>query len=212
MKRRMQGLLGGAPLLLALAATPAAAEEAASAPSAAPDHYSYVGGSIGSIGGDSYDNRYGVPGLDSETQSGLAGDIVWGAKTGHWRFEFGLDLRSQDVETTDGLSTYTGEISARGLVVNAYYDFTTTHGFTPYVGIGVGSYNVSVDDGVVDDDGESFQWQGIVGVAYSVSDHVDLTFDGRYQLLGYDVETGGGDSTTVNVEGFGLRAGLRYRY
>jgi opacity protein-like surface antigen len=208
----MQGLLGGAPMLLALAATPAAADEAPSAPSTAPEHYSYVGGSIGSIGGDSYDNRYGVPGLDSETQGGVAGDIVWGAKTNHWRFEFGLDMRSQDLETTDGFSTYSGEISARGLVVNAYYDFNTTHGFTPYVGIGVGSYNVSVDDGVVDDDGESFQWQGIVGVAYSVSDRVDLTFDGRYQLLGYDVEMGGGDSTTVNVEGFGFRAGLRYKY
>jgi opacity protein-like surface antigen len=215
MKKIVQGLFGGAPLLLALAAAPAAAQEATVAQDVTAQPYTYVAGSFGVIGGDSYDNRYGVSTLETEAEQGFAGEVVWGARTGgNWRFEIGLDFRTQDVETTETSipATYEGSIAARGLVVNAYYDFNAMHGWTPYVGLGVGAFNVTVDDGIVDDDGEGFQWQGIAGVAYDVNDRVAITIDGRYQLLGYDVSVGGADSDTVKVEGFGARLGLRYKY
>ncbi len=80
-----------------------------------------------------------------------------------------------------------GDMTAMGLMLNAYYDFKTGTPFTPYIGAGLGYAQVSIKDldvpgfGVIaDDDDMVFAYQLIAGVGYSVSKAVTLDLTYKY--------------------------------
>ncbi len=90
------------------------------------------------------------------------------------------------------------------LMANAFYDFRTGSAFTPYLGGGVGLSHISWGNDfrgenhlIFDGSGTEFAWQGIAGIAYAVTQRLELTMDVRVKgssgysfrgpLAGYDI-------------------------
>ncbi len=89
-----------------------------------------------------------------------------------------------------------GEISQTALFVNAYYDFNTGSGFTPYVGGGLGFADVDVEYspsgiGVIDD--------GQTKLAYQAKAGATVRFNSPLELFGEVAYRGTGDIETDNV-------------
>jgi len=73
-----------------------------------------------------------------------------------------------------------GDISTWGLMANAYYDFATNAGLTPFVGAGIGFVNVRFDSETSDDDAV-FAYQFMAGCGFPLSK--DVTFDLQYRFF-----------------------------
>ena len=101
------------------------------------------------------------------------------------KFVFGVDPddgRGEDQEAFDTLTVLAA-------TANAWYDLDTGTAWTPYIGIGVGATNLSVqlaensdDDPVFDGSGWGFAYQAGVGVAFEVLDGFSL--QAGYQFFG----------------------------
>lgn len=137
------------------------------------------------------------------------------ALRGGWRFravgpgtprlELDLSYRQNDVDQFGGqgdVGPGTGKLKARGLMVNALYDFRFGSRFVPYVGLGLGSVRVEADDirkditspacctGIIDGKDSGLAWQGILGVAYEATQHWGVTLDYRYLATTDDLKYG----------------------
>lgn len=107
-----------------------------------------------------------------------------------------------------GQPQYTAKILSQAVLANAYIDFGTWGGFTPYVGGGVGvsilrstSYvdtSVLSSTGEADGKKQNLAWAAMAGVAYQVAPNwmIDLGF--RHLELG-DVPSSMGAGTTTNA-------------
>ena len=70
-----------------------------------------------------------------------------------------------------------GGIGALSVMANAYYDFMPTSVITPYIGAGLG---VAFIDSNTSLGSTQFAYQGMLGVAYNVTDQLRLNLEGRY--------------------------------
>lgn len=102
-------------------------------------------------------------------------------------------------------SSEKAKISALTPLLNVYADLGTYHGFTPYVGAGIGASYIMVDNykftnpngvgGKIKGDNDwSFSWALMAGVGYQVSDN--LIIDAGYRYLNL------GDGKTKKASGF----------
>jgi opacity protein-like surface antigen len=75
-----------------------------------------------------------------------------------------------------------GEIYNWNFMANGYYDFHNQSAFTPFVMAGIGVVYVELDpkNGINNDDDTVFAYQFGAGVAYALSDTVNLTASYRY--------------------------------
>jgi opacity protein-like surface antigen len=96
---------------------------------------------------------------------------------------------SADLSTPSGSSTSTSgnvdeDISSWAFMLNGYFDIATGSPFTPYVGVGAGAAIVSLDLetnlGDIDDSDTVFAYQGIVGLAFALSQNIDIGVEYRY--------------------------------
>lgn len=90
------------------------------------------------------------------------------------------------VSVADLVADGRGEIENTLFFINGYYDFANNTAFTPYVGAGIGYSNVDVTYrpsgvGVINSDDDVFVYQLMVGIAYKVTDPVDVTLNARYR-------------------------------
>lgn len=102
------------------------------------------------------------------------------------RVELEGAYRDNDVDSIAGVAGGTGEVSAASLMMNLLYDFDLGGVWKPYLGLGLGGARVDADSvrpiggGVIDDDDNVLAYQGIAGIAYQVSEAVQLFADYRY--------------------------------
>lgn len=160
-------------------------------------------------------------GIDTEAEfdTGYAVRTAIGhAYDNGWRAEVEIGYRKNDVESV-GSSAGSGEAKALSSMVNGYRDFDLGNGWMPYVGLGIGAVRVDADgyspvsNSTINDDDTAFGYQGIVGVAWSVSDSVDLTADYRY-LASDDLSltTASGFSVDAEYRSHSVMFGLRFNF
>jgi opacity protein-like surface antigen len=127
-----------------------------------------------------------APITDEKFSGAVAGTLGFGLKY-HW---FRADLTYDRGTATNASATtsvaatqpqYTAKISSQSVLTNAYIDFGTWAGFTPYVGAGVGmSWLKSVNyldtmvapppNGAIEaGKSRNFSWAAMAGVAYKVA-------------------------------------------
>jgi OmpA-OmpF porin, OOP family len=96
---------------------------------------------------------------------------------GNWRAELEAGYRSN--ETDQGLAADVSEWSA---MVNVLYDFHLTPQATLSLGAGAGAdfAQLKVDAFAYDADDWNLAYQGLAGIAYALSDNLDLTLTYRY--------------------------------
>ncbi|GLK76253.1 outer surface protein [Methylopila jiangsuensis] len=129
---------------------------------------------------------------------------------------------------TKGLySDERAKISALTFLANAYFDIGTWHGFTPYVGAGIGTSRVNVDDyrytnpngskGKIGGDHKwNLAWALMAGVGYEVSDNITIDANYRYVDLGEGRTkrvagvTGGHRVKIDDIAAHEIRLGVRY--
>jgi opacity protein-like surface antigen len=119
------------------------------------------------------------------------------------------------------------DISALTALANVYVDLGNYHGFSPYVGAGIGASWINIDnieshngDGTTADWGDaddwSFAWALMAGVSYDFTPNVALDLNYRYLNLGsaesdtIDAGAGDGKFHYDNLQAHEIRLGLRY--
>ena len=139
------------------------------------------------------------------------------------RMEIGQDagagtfLGLGDLDGTDADGR--GALSMMGMMANIYQDIPVTARIRPYVGGGIGIARVNVDDAGIpqaslfDGHDDVFAYQVGGGIAFSLTESLDLFVDYRYFATGdYDVTYTTGDkaqgSFTSHNIGIGLRVGF----
>lgn len=176
-------------------------------------HYYFRGGA-GAIFGVNFDDRvdYFVNGARSynykvrfEYKPGGEADIAFGVKNSFFRIDVAYGYFTAE---PDQLSLYdgnnnlvafrsaavhddagVGNLNGRYQVVNAYYDFSDpARRYTPYVGIGFGNLQYSIDSNnqtyssnLADDDGSTLMVQLEVGMAYAISKSFSGLINYRYR-------------------------------
>ncbi len=118
--------------------------------------------------------------------------------------------RKNDFDDTSLGVLLTGDTKITTGLINAYYDFANNSFVTPYVGVGVGFAHGTLDitgpGGSARESDNAFAWQGIAGLAYNVSQQIDLTADYRY------LDTANFSDLGTDYSAHEVRAGLRYNF
>lgn len=209
------------PLLLALAASAAAASPTAHAADPYRFHASVL------VGGSEIDDLAvdGGPILDALTLDrgtlyGIGGGIALGGPF-HLHAEY---LRgSADAEQLPGLALddLGGSLDLETLMVTAIAEASLADGAVrPYAGLGAGWAGVELD-GVGNDflqftgDDDAFAWQGVLGVAFPVGERLTLGVDVRYlrtESIAYRIGPDADIEADGEVEATQFIASLRYAF
>ena len=154
---------------------------------------------------------------DYETDGGftIAGGVGYRWQDFLFEYEGAFSYNTLDQETlSTGVVTALPDSSVRSLrsLFNIIYEVPLDIGVRPYVGGGIGIAAVSLDDGVGSDTGFAFAYQAKAGLAYALTDNLDLF--GQYRFVG---ATGLELDTTFGTADFGnmnhsFEIGLRYTF
>jgi opacity protein-like surface antigen len=112
-----------------------------------------------------------------------------------------------------------GDVSALGLMVNAIYDFKNQTRFTPFIGVGIGYAQVSIQDltigglAIADDDDAVFAYQGIAGVGYAITNNLTLDLTYKYTATA-DPEFNDASGVPFDAEymSHNVMAGVRFNF
>ena len=130
-------------------------------------------------------------GIDTsvEYDTGWAGvgSVGYGFGNG-LRLELELGYRDNDVDSISGQANGGGSTNVWSGMLNLLYDVSTGTPFTPYLGAGIGYARVKFKDvgpvngagATIDDSDNVFAYQGILGVAYGLTENLKLALDYRY--------------------------------
>lgn len=144
------------------------------------------------LGGSATDNNFGLGlsvGTDISYSSAFPVRVeAEYAYRGKAKFDNGSDV----VPLYNDYARQSFEVTGHSLMFNAFYDFNTGTGFTPYLGGGIGmsylnaDYWVAADEysGHATSDNWNFAWNVGGGVAYQFSDNMALDLGYRYMDLG----------------------------
>lgn len=147
----------------------------------------------------------------------------------------GLLGTADDIVTTGVAcsSVDTASWTALTLLANAYIDLGTYHGFTPYVGAGIGGAHVTWSsltntigggfdqDGVYTHGGYSnwrFAYALMAGVSFEATKNLSIDLGYRYRrieggkMFGYEAVSGTGIGVDRGITSHQVRAGLRYKF
>jgi len=195
----------------------------------------YVSGNVGAVmlrHSDVKVDELGTAKIRYDT--GYAFTAAVGRKVEYVRFEGELSYRASDMKdehysySDDSISVSAsagGDVETTSLMLNTYFDIDTGTRFTPFIGGGIGAAYINAKiwaKGTVEEDGEVwhesesaddydivFAYQGIVGIAFSLSDDTALDFSYRYFATS-DPEFDGG--VEGEYAGHNLMLGLRYSF
>lgn len=143
-------------------------------------------------------------------------------------FEGSYFYNAADTLQAKGATELNGDgfVEAEALFGNIYYDIPLGQSrFTPYVGVGVGSYKVAVrgltnDElrewkvpAVTEDSSWTSAWQARIGTNIALNKQVDMLVGYRY-LHGSTMDIVGTDGTVIhpNLRLHNLELGLRYNF
>ncbi len=155
---------------------------------------------------------------DVEHETGFAGVVSLGhAYANGFRAEAEFGMRRDGVDSSGSTSTG-GRAQTISGMLNGYYDFVSSTGFTPYVGagIGMGKLDISVDpvgSTGVDDSGYGLALQGIAGVGYQLTDNWTGGLEYRYfTVRDVDLDTRAGGAIDADYGAHTIMVGLRYTF
>jgi opacity protein-like surface antigen len=143
----------------------------------------YVGGQAGVVFLSDSDIQQGITTLTGSFDTGYGLGLAGGYNFDMFRLEGELFYKTnsfEEVSTGGGSLPADGDVTALGLMVNAYFDFKNQSRFTPFIGGGIGMAQVSIEDlkigalPIADDDDTVFAYQLIGGVGISVTKAVTL--------------------------------------
>lgn len=150
----------------------------------------------------------------------LNGNVGYGFEN-QLRPEFEVSYRRNNVDAVSGTGSGTnnGHEDALAFMGNLFYDFDTRSGLTPYIGAGAGAALVAADNAgfvvggtTLNSQPLRFAYQGIAGLAYEISERLDISADYRYfATMEPEFKTAAGvlaDETSYNHHSFLI--GLRY--
>ena len=150
-------------------------------------------------------------------------DIGLGYDWGSFRSEFSYERTNQDLKSYAGTDNveYTAskdtDLEIDSYDLGLYYDFDKLDlgKFTPYVGFVYGFTDVNVGDhnaNASDVPGGSSSTNKIeykLGLDYEIANNVDIYGEGSYIIIN-DIRVKDNDYT--DIEGYGAKFGLRYRF
>ena len=137
----------------------------------------------------------------------------------NWRSELELGFRRNDIDTLRGGGGNAGNVSASSLMGNLLYDFDTGSKWTPYLGVGIGAVRYKANGlqptGTtnLNDSDTKLAAQGILGIAYDVSQSTQLFLDYHY-LQSRDPSVSSSNGTTLESEykSHTVMVGFRYSF
>ena len=125
----------------------------------------------------------------SKQDEGYIAGGALGWKFDQLRVELGLDFSNSGIKSVDlnnAGGAVSGEVHNTATMVNALWDFRTGTFIVPYIGIGVGTSYVTLDNvrrnGVLLSDSSQtvFAYQPMIGVNFQLTDHLALGLQYRY--------------------------------
>ena len=143
-------------------------------------------------------------------------------EVGQGRLEIEVAHRGSDldeIEFSDSSVAAAGDVTALTVMFNSFADFYQYRPWQPYVGLGIGFAQVSLNDAEVsggplgDDTDEAFAYMAAVGIGYRVN--AMLTFDLGYRFLGaLDPKFKLADGTTSewDYDSHNVTLGLRVKF
>ncbi|MGH6718340.1 MAG: OmpA family protein [Alphaproteobacteria bacterium] len=187
-------------------------------PAVAQDQGWYIGMGAGATFPNNSDVNGGGTSTDIDFDTGwtIAGTLGYAYGNGI-RTEIELGYRENDIDQLSGLANGLGDSDAFNAMVNFLYDLRNQTDFTPYIGVGAGYLDLSLDNvtpiggGVLDDSDGLFAYQGIAGVTYALNDQIGIFVDYRY--VGTEeanMRTSTGINVDVDYDSHTVLAGLRF--
>ncbi len=130
-----------------------------------------------------------------------------------FRTEGELAYRYNDWEGEIDTVPATGYARSWSAMANLFYDFNRGGGAEPYVGVGVGAARVGGGiEGIGSDQDTVLAYQALAGIAFDISEQLDLDIGYRY-FLAPDVEfEAAGLPIDVDYEHQAITVGLRYQF
>ena len=166
------------------------------------------------------DSDLTVPGVGTVELSSDAGfmfGIALGTKINGFRLEGEVASRINDGDKLSGPGgsvSISGDTTATSLMVNGYYDFSSSGSVAPFLGAGIGFANIAIDyPYLADDDDVVFAYQLIAGIGFTVNPK--LTFDLSYKFLGTSTPSFSdvvGDEFDLDYSSHAIQVGLRYAF
>jgi len=155
------------------------------------------------------------------------GNIVSGAigldMGNNFMAEVEIARRSSDIKKQSllgvSLPNSSGNTSSTAFMVNGYYETPTDSMFRPYVGLGMGIADVTLEEHktgattLVNDGQNVFAYQGMGGLAFNVSDNFTIFGEYRY-FATHPVQVTTATNTTHEAayETHNILAGVKYRF
>ena len=137
----------------------------------------------------------------------------------NWRSELELGFRRNDIDKLTGGAGNAGNVDASSLMGNLLYDFDTGSKWTPYLGVGLGAVRYKanglqpVGTTTLNDSDTKFAAQGILGVAYDVSQSTQLFVDYHYlQSRDPSVANSAGTGLATEYKSHTVMVGFRYSF
>lgn len=125
----------------------------------------------------------------------------------------------QDVEFLGERTAGDGSIRSQSLLVNAYCDFKTPTFVEPFVYFGLGAARINVKKASVagvsfiDDDGYSFAYQFGAGLAFALTESLDLDLGYRlFRIVDAKIEDATDDKFSLYYETQNVYLGLSYDF
>lgn len=195
----------------------------ASRPSAAQERHS--GFYISGAGAATFFQDVEVEELvDVNLKTGFGAFGGLGYDFGYFRAEGEFGYRKNNIDSLSGFGLTvdaSGDATVTSGMANLYYDFAMQDPkWSPYIGGGIGYARVSVNDvevagvPVLDDDDSALAGQAMVGLAYAISDSVEI-FGGYRFFLTDSLKLRDTSSSENDVKGLRIHqaeAGVRFRF
>jgi OOP family OmpA-OmpF porin len=130
-----------------------------------------------------------------------------------FRTEGELAYRYNDWEGEIDTAPSTGYARSWSAMANLFYDFNRGSSIEPYVGIGVGAARVGAGiDGIGSDQDTVLAYQAMAGIAFGISEQLDLDVGYRYFVAPELEYQAAGLPIDVDYEHQAVTVGLRYQF
>lgn len=184
----------------------------------------YVAGGLGASFANDADVQQAGVNFTADLDTGPLVTGALGHTFGGFRAEGEVSYLTNDISSFSlagvGSVPAGGDISAVALMANVYYDFNAEGKWKPFIGVGAGYANLSINDFtaggffLADDDTGVFAYQAKVGIGYAFTDALDGTLG--YRFLGTDdadfTDSTGAPFTADGLETHVIEIGVRYRF
>ena len=127
------------------------------------------------------------------------------------RIEFEFGYRNNNINEVNSFSVSGTDLTVLSYMINGIYDFKTNSPFSPFIGVGLGMVNGTIDvqptgDNTADTE---FGYQAIFGVSYAVNKNLNLDLSYRFQGAASDFKF---QEVKVSYMSSNIFAGMRYNF